>query len=53
MMVTSEDLLRVTRSGLVRPVGLYLPSLMASRKENGCRELSNSERILVALFKSN
>ena len=52
MVVTSEDLLRVTRSGLERPEGLYLPSLIVSLIENDCIELSNSEKISVTFFRS-
>ena len=50
MVVTSEDLLKVTRSGLGQPVGLYLPSLMASLIEKGCIELSNSEKMQLHYY---
>ena len=52
MVVTSEDLLGVSRSGLERPVSLYLPSLMVSLIDNGFIELSSSVKVIVALFKS-
>ena len=50
--LTSEVLLKVTKSGLERPVGLYFPSRTASLTENGCIELSNSEKIAIKFFKS-
>ena len=45
MVVTSEDPLRDTKSGLEWPVGLYLLSLTASLIENGCIDLSSSEKL--------
>ena len=50
--LTSEVLLKVTKSGLERPVGLYFPSHTVSLTENGCIELSNSEKIAMEFFKS-